>query len=343
MSEVDKSSSVARLAERVGCVAAEVARAMAMPLDLPGDVASHRRWITTGVGASEGPARLLAALLRAGGRLADFAPISSFAESAPPGDACVVVSQGLSPNTSIPLARAGDYARMMLVTASRADHRDVVAVRHGPSNEDGLLLRVVGPAAATATVVRLAKAITHETNGNGASHAHDLDGALDTARARALAALHDVDPAALFDVVGIVASGADTALCDGLRHKLLEGLGRGHPPVWDVCGLVHGPLQSFYERDALLLVVEREPPPDPPQAGRRAHLTPDFHERLARVLLPRHRIVRLRSRLPGALAVLDFDLQLDHLLVEALQARPRDLAEWPGKGRDGALYELRRP
>jgi len=329
MSEVDKSSSVARLAERVGCVAAEVGRAMAMPLDLPGDLPSHRRWITTGVGASEGPARLLAALLRAGGRLADFAPISSFAESAPPGDACVVVSQGLSPNASIPLARAGDYARTMLVTASRAEHGGVVAVRHGPSHEDGLLLRVVGPAAATATVVRLAKAIAHETNGNGASHPIDLDGALGSSRARAIAALRDVDPAALFDLVGIVASGADTALCDGLRHKLLEGLGRGHPPVWDVCGLVHGPLQSFYERDAVLLVVERDP-------------APHLHERLARVLLPRHRIVRLRSRLPGALAVLDFDLQLDHLLVEALRARPRDLAEWPGKGRDGALYELGR-
>ncbi|HEY1954873.1 MAG TPA: hypothetical protein VGH28_04660 [Polyangiaceae bacterium] len=332
MAEENNSSSVGRLAERVGCVAAEVERALAAPLALPGDLGSHRRWITTGVGASEGPARLLAALLRADGRVADFAPISSFADGAPAADACVVVSQGLSPNARLPLARAAAYARMILVTAHDADHAGVAIVRHGPASEDGLLLRVVGPAAANATVVRLAKAITRETNGNGASHSPpDVGGALATARQRALDALGDHEPASMFELAGLVASGDDTTLCDGLRHKLLEGLGRTHPPIWDVCALVHGPLQSFYERDATLLSIEREP-----SRG-------DLHERLARVLLPRHRVVRLRSKLPGALAVLDFDLQLNHLLVEALRARPRDLAEWPGKGCDGALYELGSP
>ncbi len=309
-------------------VAGEVERALAAPLVLPRDLGTHRRWITTGVGASEGPARFLAAILRGEGVLADFAPISAFAEAAPPADACVVFSQGLSPNARIPLARASSYARTLLVSAAEVgDSAGAFVVRHGPAVEDGLLLRVVGPAAATAVALRLASAIAHKTNGH-AFAAPELGGALASACKRALAALGDLEPAALFDVAGLVASGSEAALFEGLRHKLLEGLGCAHPPLWDVCALVHGPLQSFYERDAVLLLLERTD-----AAG-------DLHDRLMRVLLPRHRVVRLRSALRGPLAALDFDLQLDHLVVAALAARPRDLVEWPGKGRDGALYEL---
>ena len=108
----------------------------------------------------------------------------------------------------------------------------------------------------------------------------------------------------------------------------LEGLGRPCP-LWDLCALVHGPLQSFYEREATLVLFERE--------GTRS----DLGARLGRVLDPtRHALVRLRSAVPGPLALVDFDLQLDWLLVEALRGSARDLAEWPGKGRDTALYDL---
>jgi hypothetical protein len=318
-------SSVTRLAERVGAVAAEVERAMAVPLVLPHEVLACRRWITTGVGASEGPARLLASRLRAGGRVADFAPVSSFADGAPPADACVVVSQGLSPNARLPLARIGSYARTVLVTTVDADDlraRGVIVVQHGPAAEGDLLLRVVGPAAANATVLRIAAAVGAGDDGG------DVGEALATAGARAKRALGDADAAALFDLAGLVAAGADAELAEGLRHKLLEGLGISEPPVWDVCSIVHGPLQSFYERDATLVLLERD--------GRRTDLT----DRLTRVLLPRHRVVRLRSALPGALALLDWDLQLDHLVLAALRARPRDLVDWPGKGRDAPLYDL---
>lgn len=299
-------------------VAAEVERAMSAPLALPREIAAARRWITTGVGASEGPARLLATLLRGAGALAEFAPISAYAGEAPPADVCVVVSQRLSPNARIPLAHAGAYAHTLLVTTVDARLPGVTVVRHGPPEEDGLFLRVLGPAAATATVLRIAAAVA----GEGEPERVDLGGA----RARAERAIAHVDPAALFDLVGVLASRGDVALADGLRHKLLEGLGVPHPPVWDVCSLVHGPLQSFYDRDATLVLLEREPS--------------ELAERLAAVLRPRHALVRLRSALPGPLALLDFDLQLDHLVVAALRARPRDLEQWPGKGHDAPLYDL---
>lgn len=311
--------NVSLLEKRIGEVAAEVCRALGAELSV--DFFDGGRWITTGAGTSEGPARLCATLLRERGVLADYAPISSFVTNPPKGDACLVVSQCLSPNARVPLAHANGYARMVLVTTADDVPSNVHVVKHGPREENGLLLRVIGPAAANATIIRAATKIAPPR----------IAPALDTARTRALAALAEsgADAHALFDVSGIVATGADVALVDGLRHKLLEGLGRA-TPVWDLCALVHGPLQSFYEKQSTLIVCQRE--------GR------SFAELAARLIKvldgDRHRVVRLTSSLPGPLALLDFDLQLDHLVLEALRARPRDLAEWPGKGHDAPLYDL---
>lgn len=327
------------LEKRVGEVAAEVARALSSELAIADDVAKCARWISTGAGASEGPARLFATLLRERGVLAEYVPISSFVTGAPRADACVVVSQRLSPNARVPLARANAYRHMLLVTtvdATRADARAHV-VSHGPREEDGLLLRVIGPAAANATIIELAGKIAPPLSNGPSSLPANVAAVLATARDRALAALDEARAPleALHRVVGIVATGADVALVHGLQHKLLEALGRA-APVWDLCGLVHGPLQSFYDRDATLVACVREGRPFGERAAAR-----ELGARLANVLhADRHRVIRLSSSLPGPLALLDFDLQLDHLVLEALRARPRDLADWPGKGLDAALYDL---
>src|SRR5438105_12549500 len=99
MVETDRrGTSVALVASRVPLAAKEALAALRSSLDLGQDLLASRSWITTGTGASEGPARALASLLRRAGVLAEFAPISRFAEGAPRADTCVVVSQRLSPN-----------------------------------------------------------------------------------------------------------------------------------------------------------------------------------------------------------------------------------------------------
>src|SRR5262245_29386083 len=45
----------------------------------------RRRFLVTGIGVSEGPARCLAALLTRAGRCAAFSPLSAFAAGPPPG------------------------------------------------------------------------------------------------------------------------------------------------------------------------------------------------------------------------------------------------------------------
>jgi hypothetical protein len=293
--EEERLSRSARLVEeRVGSIAQEIERALLVSLDGPNMLRSPApSWITTGAGASEGPARLLAWLLRSGGRMAEHVPISSFLGEAPPsGDVCAVVSQCLSPNARLPLAHAKSYAEMLLLTTVGDVPDGICTIRHGPRDEEGLLLRVVGPAVANVIAMRFTG---HEPPPDRS--------ALADARRRAEAATGGLDPRALHDIVGLVAMGPDVALCDGLRHKMLEALGRVHP-VWDLCGIVHGPLQSFYDRQATLVTLERE------------GASSELFERLASVLHPeRHRVVRL----------------------------PRDLLEWPGKGRDAPLYELGHP
>jgi hypothetical protein len=103
----------------------------------------------------------------------------------------------------------------------------------------------------------------------------------------------------------------------------------GH--AWDVLQVAHGPFQEFFEREILLVALERE--------GKERAL----FDRLEQLLVPsRHTLVRLRSDLPQALASLDHFAQVCELIACALHASPRDLAVWPGAGRDAPLYDLGR-
>lgn len=313
----------------------------ASPPLLPTSLGEYARWIVSGIGASEGPARLLVGLLLEQGLSARFQPVTAFlGPDAPAGDVLVVVSQRLSPNARVPLARRGSYRAVVLLTTldPASDERCAeiargggTIIRHGPPDEDGLLLRVLGPALATQAALRLASAIASARGAlpSWAARLDEVGAAAELARARAA----PLAPERMFGPTAIVTAGDDGALATGLSTKLLEALGVS-PPIWDLCGLVHGPLQSFFEAERLLFVLE-------PQGDRTAGL---LRRRLERIVDPaRHRIHVLDAVLPHPLAYFEYASALDALILAALKARPRDLANWPGKGRDGPLYELDGP
>lgn len=341
------------LASRCRGVASVLAATAATPLpDLPWARAAGLRWLVTGIGASEGPARFLVHLLRAEfGLLARFAPLSSFLpeRDAPPADALIIFSQGLSPNARLALERAGAYERALLVTGLEPDAgappaspartladyqtRGVVVWCHLPPAEDGLLLRVQGPAAATLAAYRLAERLAPE-----GARRRGGPAALD--RALAAAAAITTTPAPWGDgtlepgsPLAFVSAGEDeAALAWGLRWKFLEGLGVHVPPCWDALQIAHGPLQQFFPGPITLLALETPGP----SAG--------LFDRLASLLEPpRHRLIRLPSPVAGPLAFFSFDALCNELLLRSLAPCPRDLSEWPARGRDGALYELGRP
>ncbi len=117
----------------------------------------------TGGGMSEGPARFLVALLQQAKLDASFVPLSEFVatDQEGSGGTLVVFSQGLAPNARFPLACVSRYRRVLLLTsviplasANADDVRRLAADSKAkgvevhslpPTEESGLLLRVVGP------------------------------------------------------------------------------------------------------------------------------------------------------------------------------------------------------
>ena len=314
---------------------------------------SDDAFVVTGIGASEGPARAMAALLRATWNVrATFTPLSTFAVGEPRalGDALVVFSQSLSPNACLALDRAREFTRAALFTstpsapstpedatsgsarAALARFREHGRVVTFPSacgdgadaiaRERGTLVRVLGPCAAT-----LAAAL-HV----GAANARDVPAlleAIDAASAHARAATSHLDDAELDGRIIFVTAGEYGELCSGIGSLWLEALYAPRPPVCDVLQIAHGPFQEFYGSPMLLVALERP--------GAESAL----FDRLAQMLVPeRHSLVRLSSPLLAPLACIDHLAQVNELVCRALRARPRDLRAWPGAGRDGPLYEL---
>jgi len=317
----------------------------------PIDRIADRRIVVTGGGASEGPARYLAALLRNTMALrAGFLPTSAFIAPIAhhsSDDILIVFSQGISPNARLALRQAPRFGHVVLFTGIYPEGRSpearlVSELRQGgasvhvlpPEDESGLLIRVLGPATATLAGVLFAKCVAESL---GRPWADDklptLPDHLATARTRSADAANGLEADWPLRPWALVTAGDFADLCEGLRWKWMTALYSPAPPVWDVLQVAHGPLQHFYTEPMTLVALERN------NGGDDARL----FDRLEKVLVPgRHRLVRLRSEFGGPTATLDHDAQCNWLLLRTLEARPVDLSSWPGRGLDGPLYELGR-
>jgi hypothetical protein len=299
--------------------------------------------VVTGVGASAGPARLLAWLLahRLGVR-ARFSPVSAFAGAAPPpGRSLAVVSQSLSPNARLALRHAPSFERALVLTSTppaphgparllaEIEARGGAVVVLPPAEEDGTLLRVVGPAVAAVA----ACAIVERARGDrdpGASLAR-LPEVIASAGERALRAAAHVASEALDGPCAFVSVGVDPAALQAHRWKWLEGLRAGEPFGWDLLEVVHGPIQAAAAPMPFLALTS---------AGDGAA---GLIERLGRVLAPGgHPLVELSSALPFPFSFADHDAQLDALLLRVLDERPRDLRTIALPAHDEPLYGLGR-
>ncbi len=302
--------------------------------------------ITTGAGASEGPARVLAATLRAGGTPARFEPLSAFASErertrmVATNAELVLVSQSLSPNARLALRRASLFRAFTVVTSVSPDaHAPPLSapallataanagariVTHGPKEEPGLLVRVLGPVSATLAVLRLAGATPPGELVERYRQSYELG----KTRSEALGLSCGEHPGGGAQTIAFLTAGSGASFAHGHRWKLLEACAAADPPVWDVLQFAHGPFQQIYERPMLLLGLERlgdEP----------------LFERFYSLLVPeRHRFLRVQATLPEPWSFFEHDAQLNALALTLLALRPRDLMSWPGQGADGPLYDF---
>jgi fructoselysine-6-P-deglycase FrlB-like protein len=347
MDEVERRKIRSRelVQARIAMLEGVLARANEEPAQLPTPMLARARgsWVVTGVGASSGPAKALASTLRGELSLAsEYLPLSAFLGDegrAARGDVLVVFSQRLSPNALLPLARAQSFGERWAVTtldperdagAARLVGHGVRVLLHPPDDERDLFLRLLGPAAATVTALRWVAELARALGLREPDFARKLGGVPAAVRAaveRAGDAAARVRPA-LQGRLAFVAAGRALSLASALPLKWIEGVGGLEPPLWDVLGFVHGPLQAMFEEPVALVALETP--------GQR-----DLFDRLARVIVPgRHTLVRLEATLPPPLCVLEHDAMVSRLVLAALEASPRDLLEWPGKGADAPLYEL---
>lgn len=213
------------------------ALAQALHSPLPALTAPPRSIVTSGIGASEGPARVLAAVLAEAGMAARFCAMSRFATAPPTAELLVVFSQGLSPNARLALDGAHRCAARWLVTSvdpacSSPAKRELLRAfaERGfvpfvvpPKTEQDTLVRFIGPTVATLAALRLAALLLGDR-----ARAERLAGAPRAYGACAEAAPLDDSPLALVTI------GTSAEQAYAHRWKLLEALLRGDPPVWDV-------------------------------------------------------------------------------------------------------------
>jgi hypothetical protein len=304
---------------------------------------AQRLWLT-GIGASEGPARLVASVLAEGGRHARFVPLSSLCLAEPAvasATTLVLFSQGLSPNARIALARAARFAHLVLFTALGEEallatapesaallaRGQLTVVRHPPSEERGTLARVLGPQAAAAAALAAAGLVT---SGVGPS----LERAMRTAAERSSEEIARLEPEALSESPVWLAVGEHTERCVGLSNLWHEALLTRAPPLVDALGAAHGLLQERFERPATLVCFRRE--------AVRAESA--LFTRFASMWEPsRHALLHLRAELCPALAPFEHAAALGAVLLRAASTRALVGEVWPGRGRDGPLYELTTP
>jgi creatinine amidohydrolase len=327
-----EAKSLSYVRDAIARLPEELARAL--ECTLPRLQSAPRSVISTGIGASEGPARILAGVLAEAGIAARFCPVSQFAAHKPSADLLVVFSQGLSPNARLALTPEHAFGARWLVTSLDPNERGagsekkrawlaklrtcgVTSIVIPPAHEPEALARFCGPTVAALTALRI-----------GALLSGDRALAVRLSDAPSAYQVTHEPSASLEGPLSVVTAGALIESAYLQRWKLLEALLVQDPPVWDVLQFAHGPLQAFHDKPLTLLVLEG--------VG-----AADRVERLVRTLDPtRQRVVRLRASLPAPLSFFQHTAQLDALLLAALEAKPRDLFDWPGRHGDAPLYSV---
>jgi creatinine amidohydrolase len=298
---------------------------------------------TTGVGSSGAHARALAEWLSVLGVDAGFVPPGAFpAEHDAPheGDLLVGFSQGLSPNARLALGRPAAWRQVLVVTSTLPSSDDargrfareledagLSLLDSGAPDEYGTLVRLVGPATTFWTAWQIARAFGAEVGPSASEVAQATEQA--AKRARDLATPLAAELGRL--PVVFVASGVSGQAADNVRLKWTEALLRDVAPVGDLLDFAHGPFQSLFEREAIVISLSRDD--DPTACERLAELE--------QMLVPeRHHHLALKANLNHPLTLIEFEAATNELVLAALDNLEADPADWPGRGHDAALYEL---
>jgi len=347
------TEGVDRLRERCEGLPEALRAQLAVPdPPTPFDPRRARRIVTTGVGSSAAHARFLAhALSEELGLPARFVSTGAVAAAGTPGrlrDALIVFSQGLSPNARFAFERAEDWGAVVVVTAQGSSSepgersrwltalraRGAVVVDFAAPDEFGTLVRILGPLLGFAAALSLARSLARGAGLDPSALEPEPERLVERVRA-APSVLDGALPTGTLEGLSerelvLLAAGGYGELLQNLRTKLLEGMLRPLPALWDGLELAHGGLQQFWPHRTAVLHLAR--------AGRAED------EELATALAAtvdrgRHEVVRLVAQDGGLASVFEHEVMLDALLLRWFEATSGDPTRWPARGEDGPLYD----
>jgi len=333
-----------QLRERVEKIPLDLRSALEMSQpDLPEAWRHVERFDVTGIGASEGPARLLVSELLDLGICARFTAAAHYLRPAHgTSTALVAFSQGLSPNARLALRQAPLYDASLLLTAltgpenasppklallAHFEKDGGVRWTHAPTREGGSLVRLVGPACASLMglrfVVRLAK---HRglRPPPWANMIHHVPNAVERS-------FREAPNGGGSDPLALLGTAPSSSMLRSLAWKWQEGLFTRLPPDFDVLSFMHGPLQSLHGTAGTMILC-RGP----------AHAADDDLVARLRQVLSREpqRLVEVQSTLPGPLAWFEFDAAFNQMVLREIEARRLSPGDWPAQGLDAPLYQL---
>jgi hypothetical protein len=128
-----------------------------------------------------------------------------------------------------------------------------------------------------------------------------------------------------------LAAAQDLPAANQLMWKWQEATYQTLPPSLDFLAFIHGPFQSIYEESVAVFALRS--PSD--------NFTDRAWQALEQVLVPgRHQLVVLKAPVAFPLSYFYFDAVFLRVVQRAIIERELCLDRWPGKGKDGALYEL---
>ena len=293
--------------------------------------------VLTGIGASEAVTRALEPWFRHELRIrVTQVPLSAFISEDVRllGQTLVLLSQELSPNATLALARAREFQRALLITSLPPTDPRLQDFRAAggliwtlpPAEERDLLVRVQGPMAAAFALARLGlEGVGRELP----PVLHELPELVRAAQARGFA-LAEKWPLELLRAP-LIATGWYAHCLELIAWTWMEAWWTEPPPAFDVLQLAHGPWQQRFAESGPWLCFTR---PDDP-AG--------LWSRLEQMLPARQSMIRVSASLPGPMALFEHLGFVQALLAGVLLRAPKDLTQWPGKHTDGPLYEIGTP
>jgi len=318
-----------------------------LPQLRPSTLAAEQ-FVVTGTGSSEAHARYFANLINLNtDRTATFLPLSAFLDPSHEvmhGRTLVVFSQGVSPNAQIALKRHKDFAHTILFTsttpvsarnAGKPDRADLITdlveaggdvVLFPLADEYTTLIRFVGPMCGYLVCQQFIAQLAD------CSFAPPRPGQilplLEHAVPADLEAAMLNTPELFRNGFNLVCAAPISDFAQNLACKFMEGLFWACPQVSDFLQFAHGPFQHAAANPRPIVVLQGELPAENELVRRSQAMAKEAGLPFFVVKINAHNLY----------SIFGYENVFNHLIMKAILRFKIDQVNWPGKGRDDALY-----